>query len=267
MDELFSFSDALGAEYSGEWADASTFEIAVITPYFNQTSQPQVRVRVRLRLRVRLRVRVRVRVRLRSSRAESNPNPNPNQVGVTTVNITAGSPLYGASGVAPASRTETPRLQGDARLLIPPGGDRVPVILMPAVREFVLLDAEAGGVDVVGIGASLLLRFDREAHTLGMLRGDFFGQEGQELSHRSDTWNHCELASECCCDKHIGSTSLSACPDGATPPPWGCDSHPENTTFGSNGLPASHTHTHFPPVLRFSQPLGRAYIGGARDEP
>ena len=94
-----------------------------------------------------------------------------------------------------------------------------------------------------------------------MLRGDFFGQEGQELSHRSDTWYHCELASECCCDKLIGSTSLSACPDGATPPPWGCDSHPENTTFGSNGLPASHTHTHFPPVLRFSQPLGHVYIG------
>jgi hypothetical protein len=125
VDELFSFSHALGVEYSGEWADPSTFEIAVIRPRFNQSSLPQI--------------------------------------GITSVNITAGSPLFGASGVSPVSRTETLRLQGDARLLIPPNGDRAPVVLLPAVREFVLLDAEAGGAeDVVGIGSSVLLRFDRE---------------------------------------------------------------------------------------------------------
>ena len=127
------------------------------------------------------------------------------------------------------------------------------------MREFVLIDAEAGGAEVLGVGSSVLLRFDREAHTLGVLRSDFYGQEGQELTYRSDTWyhcevasecsnpnpnananakpnpnpdpnptpnpnpnpTHCEVASECCCDKLVGSTTLSACPPGATPPPWG----------------------------------------------
>ena len=39
-----------------------------------------------------------------------------------------------------------------------------------------LLDAEAGGAEVLGVGSSVLLRFDREAHTLGVLRSDFYGQ-------------------------------------------------------------------------------------------
>ena len=65
------------------------------------------------------------------------------------------------------------------------------------MREFVLLDAETGGAEVLGVGSSVLLRFDREAHTLGILRSDFYGQEGQELTYRSDTWYHCEVASEC----------------------------------------------------------------------
>ena len=56
------------------------------------------------------------------------------QIGVTRVNVTAGSPLYGASGRTAVSHTESVPLQGDASLLIPPGGDRPPVVLLPAVR-------------------------------------------------------------------------------------------------------------------------------------
>ena len=56
------------------------------------------------------------------------------QIGVTRVNVTAGSPLFGASGRTAVSQTESVRLQGDASLLIPPGGDRPPVEILPAVR-------------------------------------------------------------------------------------------------------------------------------------
>ena len=37
VDELFAFSQLLGASYSGVWADASTFEVTVLTPLVNMS--------------------------------------------------------------------------------------------------------------------------------------------------------------------------------------------------------------------------------------
>ena len=46
VDELFAFAFPLGESYSGAWADASTFEVAVVVPHYNQPAEasPQVGV-------------------------------------------------------------------------------------------------------------------------------------------------------------------------------------------------------------------------------
>ena len=84
VDELFAFAFPLGESYSGAWADASTFEVAVVVPHYNQS-------------------------------AEASP-----QVGVSNASFAGGAPLYNLNAELPVSSTEAPLLSGDPALLMAP---------------------------------------------------------------------------------------------------------------------------------------------------
>ena len=140
VDELFAFAFPLGESYSGAWADASTFEVAVVVPHYNQS-------------------------------AEASP-----QVGVSNASFAGGAPLYNLNAELPVSSTEAPLLAGDPALLMAPDTEDEPPPILPRVTSFELLDWE-GGVRTDSDGtivsaralenATFVLRFNLSAHAKG----------------------------------------------------------------------------------------------------
>ena len=131
VDELFSFSVLLGGAYSGEWADATTFEVTVLDVLVNTTY---------------------------------GETP---AVGRARANFTGLTPLFDRPGRLPASTTESIVLEGDANELVPEQTDILPTPILPRVASFLLLDGGDGGLradGTFGANATLLLTFNLTAH-------------------------------------------------------------------------------------------------------
>ena len=131
VDELFAFSVLLGNAYSGEWADASTFEVTIIDALVNATYGEMP------------------------------------VVGRTTANFTGLAALYNAPGRLPASTNELATLFGDPYELSADQAHTKTLPVLPHVAAFHLLDAGDGGLSLdgsFGVNATLLLTFNTTAH-------------------------------------------------------------------------------------------------------
>lgn len=157
VDELFSFSVLLGGTYSGAWADASTFELAVLDQLAN------------------------------TSFGETPA------VGRTAANFTGRVPLFNAAGRLPASSNELVHLEGDPAELIGPNTDVPPVPVLPRVASFFLLDGGDGGLrsdGTFGANASLLLVFNTTAHDpVGAIWRHEFVNENSSSTFPGGAWS------------------------------------------------------------------------------
>ena len=131
VDEIVTFSVLLGHSYSGEWADATAFEVTIIESLVNTS------------------------------------NGETPTVSRTTANVTGAALLFDRAGRLPASTNEIATLEGNPAELIGPNTDILPLPVLPRVAHFLLVDGGDGGLredGTFGANATLLLIFNATAH-------------------------------------------------------------------------------------------------------